>query len=147
VGVNENALKSFLTRGSSMLPAILPGSRLHVVSAKPEALISGDVVCYVGQGAVVVAHRVVRGLMGSAGDGLVVKGDSQSQEETLPASAVMYRVLRVERGLLSYETDGIVGRTFAHLALSNGPAAKTLQFSLRMGIRLAVMGKGLLRGA
>ncbi|MDD5305889.1 MAG: hypothetical protein PHU25_01075 [Deltaproteobacteria bacterium] len=143
--MGEDKTRTFLTKGSSMLPTILPGSRLHVAPARPDDLRPGDVACYIGQGSAVVAHRVVSTVGGEGNGTLVVKGDSQPTPETLPKSAVMYRVLRVENRFISYDTDGMMGRALARMALSDGIAVKGLQCALRTGISLAVFVKGFLR--
>ena len=101
--------KKFLTRGSSMLPSIPPGSEVWVTRADPAGIRCGDVVAYPGPRGTMVMHRVVQIRRESTGTTLVVRGDGQSQPEELSASAVAYRAVRVGLGPVSYGTDGTVG--------------------------------------
>jgi uncharacterized protein (UPF0248 family) len=115
--------------GGSMVPFILPGSRLRVQRVPVERIQKGDVVCYIGEGRLAVAHRVVSVAEVGGRTTLSTRGDAQSGEERVPAEAVLSVVRRVEHRLFSYDTDGPVGRAFARIALGENRtavAAKTL---------------------
>jgi signal peptidase I len=115
--------------GGSMSPFILPGSRLFVERVPVKRIQKGDVVCYIGEGALGVAHRVVSVNEVDGRTILCTRGDAQIGEERVPAEAVISVVRRVEHKLLSYDTDGPVGRAFARIALGEdrtARAAKTL---------------------
>jgi len=108
--------------GSSMIPAIPPGSRLDLeaVEGRPDAVGVGDVAVYLGNCGGFVAHRVLAIEHGPAGRVLVTRGDNQDHDDRVPASAVAFKVLRVTRGRISYSTGGPAGRALARLAVRGG---------------------------
>jgi hypothetical protein len=108
--------------GSSMLPSIPPGSRLHLepVDGGRASIGVGEVVVYLGPGGEFIAHRVVGLERGPDGPVLVTRGDNQEHCERVPSSAAAFRVVRVTRGRISYATDGPAGRALARLAVRGG---------------------------
>jgi hypothetical protein len=106
--------------GSSMLPFVLPRSRLHLrlTDNTQPRLERGDLVCYLGTGDKIVAHRVVA--VRDDGDQLeyIVKGDAQAWTERVSAEAIVAAVERVDQPFFSYRTDGAVGRAVAFMAVT-----------------------------
>lgn len=98
--VRVDLLREVLTRfgrarlrvqGSSMLPALRPGSVVEIVRADPAALCPGDVVLF-QRGDRLFCHRLRRSIPGS-GSQLRTRGDSLSCDDPpVPASAVLGRV-------------------------------------------------------
>jgi signal peptidase I len=83
-------------QGSSMLPWVRPGDMVFVESAASEEVRCGDVVLF-ERGGRLFAHR----LIGKRGDlsGFITKGDAHpNADPCLPASALLGRVARIQRG-------------------------------------------------
>jgi len=121
-----------------MTPFILPGSRLLVERVPLGEIRKGDVVCYIGDGALGVAHRVVRLERSEKGLSLVTRGDAQRGEETVPGEAVIAVVRRVDHLLVSYDTGGPIGRTIARVALGEDKKARAVK-------RVCALGWGAVR--
>ena len=131
-----SAPEEIRTVGTSMLPAIWPGSRLHVRAADG-AVRCGDVVVYPDHGDKLVAHRVIGIAERDGATTLTVCGDLARDAVELPLHAAAYVVERVERGPLGYDTGGPVGRALARLALHNGLAWKGARIGARVLRRVA----------
>jgi signal peptidase I len=89
----------FRAKGGSMHPTIREGEAITVAPARPAGIRRGDVILYrVGQG--VIAHRVAR--VAQRLDGALVfipRGDaSQGRDEPVEETAILGRVVAVERG-------------------------------------------------
>jgi len=97
--------------GCSMLPTILPGSRLHLAprSRADVEVAVGDVVCFLDGSRKFVSHRVVAIVRQGGARRLVVAGDRSGSPETLGETAIVGVVTRVEHPLLSYDTHGAIG--------------------------------------
>ena len=104
--------------GGSMSPFILSGSRLFVEHVEPGCIRVGDVVCFIGDGGQGVTHRVLQIADSSDGKVLHVRGDAQTQSETVPETAVLYVVKRVSHRRLAYDLDGPLGKLFARISLA-----------------------------
>ena len=90
-----------VVEGASMLPLLRPGD-VVVVEHSRTALHRGDVVAY-RAGRTLVIHRVLRTPVG--GD-VQVAGDNRSlTDEAIPPSAVIGRVVGVERNGASWRID------------------------------------------
>lgn len=110
---HNNTRQVVESKGGSMFPFVPGGSLLTVESARQTRFAAGDIICFIGEGKQLVAHRVIE-----VADGMLrVRGDRGGCDELVPASAVFGRVLHVRRGLLDYATDDAVGRLLAHVAL------------------------------
>jgi len=127
--------------GGSMSPFVLPGSRLRVQRVPVEQIRKGDVICYVGKGAFGVAHRVVNTAEIDGRMTLSTRGDAQSGEEVVPTEAVIAVVRRVEHRLFSYDTDGPVGRTFAHVALAENRSTRAVKTLCWLSFRALAIAK------
>lgn len=132
-----------------MLPTVLPGSTLHVLPANGETLAVGDIVCYPTTTGVVVAHRVVSNSGSNGTAVLMIRGDAQAIEESVPRSAMSYVVRRVEHPLLSYDTESRLGRFFSTMALRHHAltlrVASTMTGPIRLVSAIRSLGcKGLL---
>jgi uncharacterized protein (UPF0248 family) len=124
-----------------MNPFILSGSRLLVERVPVERIRKGDVVCYIGEGASGVAHRVVGVAEVGGRTILATRGDAQSGEERVPTEAVISVVRRVEHRLLSYDTGGPVGRAFSRIALGENRAARAGKTLCRLSFRALALAK------
>jgi len=133
--------------GSSMLPFVMPGSRLHLrPTAEPGTRpCEGDLICYLGAAGRIVAHRLVAIRREGGAPEYVVKGDAQSWTERVSPEAVLAIVERVEQPLLSYDTDGAVGRAIAQLAVSTPSLLSAAAAVARVTNRAA--GQGWLRAS
>ena len=112
--------------GHSMAPFILPGSTLHVEPVGMNEIELGDVVCYIGQNAQVIAHRVV-GKTQALGGAIMARGDARDFVDEVPRGAVISVVCGVEHPLLSYETRGAAGRILARIALGRGGTSRLIK--------------------
>jgi signal peptidase I len=84
--------------GSSMLPTLWPGDLLHFESI-PAHLVKPGSIVLVDRRERFVVHRVIRQIDGKGCGQIVTRGDSMAEEDPpVPASNVMGRVTRVERG-------------------------------------------------
>lgn len=100
-----------------MYPFVPAGSVLTVEHVEPSRLRVGDVVCFVDAAGEPVAHRLAEPVDGEGP--LRVRGDAASGLEGVPLSALIGRVVRVERGPLRYSTDGVLGQLLARVALQH----------------------------
>jgi len=126
-------------RGLSMLPSILPGSKLAIRAVDGDHVRPGDVLCYPTDRVSVTAHRVVDIERDAAGKVFVTRGDAQGGGERVPESAAAFRVTRVCYGPLSYRTDGSIGRITARMALRGAPLWRAGGHVLGMGLRFLRM--------
>ncbi len=124
-----------------MSPFILPGSQLRIESVSVERIRKGDVICYIGNGALGVAHRVVNVTEVDGRTILSTRSDAQSNEEPVPAEAVISVVRRVEHRLFSYDTDGPIGRVFAHIALGENRPTRAAKTLCRLSFRALICAK------
>lgn len=127
--------------GGSMTPFILPGSKLHVERQTTESISKGDVVCYIGEYAQGMAHRVMRKTVSDLGVMLFTKGDAQNAEEAVPAESVVFVVKRVEHRIFSYDTGSLVGRLVASIALGEDAKTRSLRWLFRRFFRVLVFSK------
>jgi hypothetical protein len=106
------------TKGYSMLPTIWPGCELKMHDFDGSLVNPGDVVCYLGSGGRIVAHRVV-GVEAVKEDECVLRlrGDAQSEVERVPESAIAYRVCEVRYGPVGYRCEGLFGRAISRVVL------------------------------
>ncbi len=103
-----------------MLPSLFPDARLEVSAAHADRIRKGDVVCYPVDERNMTVHRVV-GVERREGEIVfLTRGDAQLYAEEIPASAIAYRVERVEQRGVSYDVADTVGRAFCRIALSEG---------------------------
>jgi signal peptidase I len=88
----------FRAKGGSMFPTFREGEAITVAPVKPGGVRLGDIVlCRVGFS--VIAHRVVRVKRVGEGRVFITRGDaSLTSDEPVEASAVLGRVVAVERG-------------------------------------------------
>ncbi len=128
--------RTFLTHGSSMLPSMPPGSEVSVVCVDPRSIRCGDVVGYPGRGGTMILHRVVEIRRDDGETTIVVRGDSQSQAEELPARAIAYRAVRVRIGPVSYGTDGLAGGIVRELAMQRGLPWRVATRAARLALGL-----------
>lgn len=111
--------------GLSMLPSILPESRLIVQPVKNSSIFPGEIICFIGEQKKLVSHRVVM-IEKKRGDiHYFLRGDSQTIVESVPHEAVLYFVTNVEHPLLSYSTQNTLARILARTALEQ---PRTLRF-------------------
>lgn len=106
----------FAVEGNSMRPTICPGDRLHVVAVPPETVRSGDVVVLRVEHGLLV-HRIVRVDV----SGITTRGDNERYAyPTVPASAVVGKVLHAERNGLRHDVRGrmLYLRVLTHRVLS-----------------------------
>jgi signal peptidase I len=88
----------FHATGMSMIPAIREGEAITVVAAPPTKIRRRDVILYRSKRGV-IAHRVVRVRRDGEGCVFITRGDaSVTSDEPVDASAVLGRVVAVERG-------------------------------------------------
>ena len=104
------------TAGSSMFPAILPGSSLETVEKPPQEITVGDIICYPGENKTVIAHRVIDIEQTEGRRTFITRGDAQTTVERIDESAVVAVVVRVVHPLLTYAVHDSVGRRFAKWA-------------------------------
>jgi uncharacterized repeat protein (TIGR01451 family) len=93
----------FRTRGDSMQPNLRDGDAVVVAPAAAEELAAGDIALTVGEGGFRV-HRVLRA-GGSIGR-IITRGDA-GQENDPPATAVLGKVIAIERGGKTSRTNTI----------------------------------------
>lgn len=122
-----------------MFPFIIAGSRLSVETADIQALKAGDVVCYPSIDGEIVAHRVIRMIERNGQKLFLIKGDSSKNGEEIPSSAIAYRVYRVEHRRFSYETDGVIGKIIAILAIAGSKQSSGFQDASRIATRFSKM--------
>lgn len=109
--------------GSSMMPAIPSGSILDLEIVDIDAIEPGDVVCYPVSSSEVVAHRVIGFKSGPKDSSrIILRGDSQSEEDEVARESVQYRVLGVCWRGISYSCDSWFGKGVRYMVLRN-PAA------------------------
>jgi hypothetical protein len=87
----------------------------------------GDIVCYPDLSGTIVAHRVI----GVRADRLLVRGDAFHRPEEIEPGAVIYRVVRVEHRLFSYDTDGAVGEAVKRLVVRHPALHRVLYRAAR----------------
>jgi len=100
--------------GSSMRPTFDDASR---VWTRPEARIRfGDIIVYTSEGMLVV-HRVVGARKAGKDVVLRTKGDGRPHLDPsfVPATAILGRVIGIERGGRRYTLEGRGGRAYARL--------------------------------
>jgi signal transduction histidine kinase len=95
---------------------------LSVHTQQPGDVRVGDVVAYLDRNSPrsLVAHRVVHIEHSAGTTWYLTRGDAQSHEERISASAVAYVVTRVAHRRFAYDTRGPLGRTFARIAVHGG---------------------------
>lgn len=108
------------TLGKSMLPFILPGSRLDVKPVKSKEICVGDVVCYPSASTQMVAHRVVGIHRQSEGARFEVRGDYQNSIDIIDEKAIAAVVTKVNHRWFSYSTNSLLGKWAKNLALQKG---------------------------
>lgn len=123
--------------GTSMLPFVLPGSRLHLLHRGSEgwAVKEGDIVGFIGGAGRLVAHRVVEIVEGDGGRSYQIAGDTRGEREVVKESEIASVITRVETNLFSYDTDGPVGRTFTRLSLARSVPFLGALAAARIGLR------------
>lgn len=104
--------------GWSMLPAIPSGSILRVVRVRTGDIAVGDVICYLGAQAPLVAHRVIDIRTTNGVTGFLARGDSTVRATWVKGSAVVGVVREVHWWGLRYRTDGPIGRLLIWLNTS-----------------------------
>ncbi len=132
------------TAGTSMLPFIPPGSRLHLKeSSNKNELEIGTIACYLGSDSKFVAHRIVGFKLRDGKRLLEIRGDALDGCEIVESEAVLGVVARVSVGPFSYETDGTVGKGAARLTLLTpglvGAIGKVSRWMLMAGSRLKAL--------
>ncbi len=104
----------FRARGSSMSPAIGDGDVLTVTPCNPEGLRLGDMALYRNAAGSLFAHRVLGRRLGVRAPALEMRGDaSRGQRETVPAEAVLGRVVSANRGGVHVSVAGAASRWLA----------------------------------
>lgn len=119
---------SWTGSGRSMLPTILPGSRLRLAEprqANAEYQV-GDVVCFLDGRGKFTVHRVIGIQPRDHHRAILVAGDASGDPEEIEDSAILGVVVCVEHPLLSYDTRGFVGRIIAGLALRRSASFKAV---------------------
>ncbi|MCP4603384.1 MAG: hypothetical protein GY847_23185 [Proteobacteria bacterium] len=105
--------------GNSMLPFVLPGSRLYLDHRSRDGwyVELGDIICFINSDGRPVAHRVVE----TGGDPdarwYSVAGDTYGGREVVQESQITSVVTRIEINLFSYDTRSTTGRTLAGMAI------------------------------
>jgi hypothetical protein len=114
--------------GSSMRP-LGHGWTAHV---RPDLLRRGDLVCYLGPSGRPTVHRV----HAVAADALVVRGDTARPEPQVPTSAIIGRVVALERFGLVFPLPaaGRVGALMRAIGIAWSQTAPWLQ-ALRAELR------------
>lgn len=130
----------FGARGTSMLPSIYPGDRLHVRETRAPDLIPGTVVAFPGS-ARVTCHRIVGTEDRADGRWLLVRGDAQTHAEWVREDAVAWTLVEVDGRLGRWYADGARGRVLAWLALGSDPIRSRVRH-LAVG---AILGLAALR--
>ena len=113
--------------GGSMSPFILPGSTLSVERVCAASIRKGDVICFIGDNAEGITHRVSREPMGGSEAFLSTKGDAQRDDERVPQEAIVFVVRRVRHRFFSYNTGSLVGRVVARIALEEDLMSRALK--------------------
>lgn len=121
-----------------MLPSVFPGASLEVAVVRADRIKKGDIVCFPIDGHNMAVHRVIAIEHGKKEAVLVIRGDAQPIAETVPATAIAYRVERVKQRYFGYDAEGIVGRTFSLVAVSDGPIMGVIKKSLVRGSSLCL---------
>jgi hypothetical protein len=105
--------------GGSMLPTILPGSRLHLAPRERTDVhvAEGDVVCFLDGSRRFVSHRVVAIVREGGERRLMISGDRSACPEAIDEAAIVGVVTRVEHPLLSYGTHGAIGSWISRSAV------------------------------
>ena len=119
-----------------MFPFVPGGSHLTLEQTQSVRIALGDIVCFIDEDEQLVAHRVVAVL----GNVLRVRGDRGGRDECVPVAAIFGRVLHVRRGLLSYATDGAIGRLLAHVVLKRPNLHRAMCHAAEGVMRLRARG-------
>ena len=123
------------TAGTSMLPFIPPGSRLHLKEiSKGNEFEIGAIVCYLSSDSKFVAHRIVGFKLRDGKRLLEIRGDALDGCELVEPEAVLGVVARVSVGPFSYETDSTVGKGVARLTLFTPRLVRTAARAARLVI-------------
>ena len=137
--------RRLVLEGRSMGPFVLPGSAVHVRPIAERPIRLGDILCYIGPDKRVIAHRVI-GIERQGDDTWYrARGDAHTASERIAPHYGLYRVERVESALLSYDTDGAVGRAIARFQLRDGRLWEGMRRLTREGWRLACAVRSAMR--
>lgn len=117
-----------------MYPFVPAGAVLTVEHVEASRLRVGDVVCVLDAAGETVAHRLTE-LVAAEGP-LRLRGDAGFGLEEVPLSALIGRVVRVERGPLRYSTDGMLGQLLAQVALQHRGVHRALSLAGRALVRM-----------
>ena len=118
--------------GSSMFPFVPTGSVLHLRSPNERTIRVGDIVCHSDRAGQLVAHRVLAVHDAADGARLVTRGDALDQLDRVALDAIAWRVARVERGAIGYDTDGLIGRALSHIAIRHRQVHRTTMRTARL---------------
>jgi signal peptidase len=104
----------FRAKGTSMTPTIREGEVITVVPVQPNGIRRGEIILYRSERGV-FGHRVVRVTRGRAGSVVLLpRGDAcQTCDEPVEESAVLGRIVAVERDGESLDLAGWCARTYA----------------------------------
>jgi signal peptidase I len=122
----------FRAKGGSMHPTIREGEAITVAPVEPAAIRCGDVMLYCsGRG--VTAHRVTRVVRGADGAlAFIPRGDSSTtRDEPVDQSAVLGRVVAVERDGRTVDPTGAGTRALAVLRATAARPVRWLRARLR----------------
>lgn len=116
-----NALR-IRARGHSMHPVIRDGDEVRISPVAPDDVRVGDILCFRSQLEIVVVHRVI-GIRTVEGRVYFrMKGDLALVVESVPAAAVLGRVVEVGREDRAWSMETPRARLFARLlALGSYP--------------------------
>jgi hypothetical protein len=110
------------------------------------AIRGGDIVCFLDSTGRFVVHRVV-GVSGELGrQRLRVAGDAAGAPVPLDESAVVGVVRRVEHPLLTYDTEGIVGRRLSTAAVRRSRLLPVAAAVMRAAWRIWAGGAAVVQG-
>ncbi len=110
-----------------MSPFVLRGGHIYVVKVNNADIRVGDIICYLGEDAPVIAHRVVS-VEQEGGDTLfLTRGDARGEVTLVRPREVVGVVRRVHQPLFSYRTNGLVGQLFRWFALRDDTISRRLK--------------------
>lgn len=120
-----------------MLPFVLPGSRLHLEHKGRDdwSVEEGDIVCFLGSGGRMVAHRVVEIVDGDDGPRYSIAGDTTGGREMVDPAEIASVVTRVETNLFSYETRRGFGKALARMAIDRSAPFLGMLVAASAGLR------------
>jgi signal transduction histidine kinase len=132
------AAKPLAARGSSMFPFIPSGCLLSVRVREHGDIRVGDVIVYPGPRGrhVLVAHRVIRIEHSAGATWYLTRGDAEAHEERVSEAAIGYVVTRVAHRSFAYDARGLIGRTFARIAVRGGLGLQATRWLARAAVGL-----------